>query len=91
MTNDNASREDFLAKVEATKRQFFPESFSDTRYIPNSQENVTASVSGEYANILGMSRGMSRDLQLDVRDRIAALDVYRKALRDVVELGIGEA
>lgn len=91
MTNENANHEDVVAKIEAAKRRFFPETFSDTRYIPNSQEHVSASVADEYAQILGMSRGMSRDQQLDVRDRIAALDVYRKALRDVVELGIGEA
>ena len=87
---DNEAREALIAKIEATNRQFFPENFSDTRYIPNSQNHVAASVADEYANIIGISRGLSRDKQLDVRDRIAALDVYRAALRDFVELGIGE-
>ena len=88
MPDNNEAHGALIAKIEAANRKFFPETYNQTRFMENSANHATSSMSDEYANVIGICRAMSRDKQLEARDRIAAMAVYRQGLRDVIELGI---
>ena len=72
-------------QCEKTNREFFPELYPETRYqISNDSKSVCASEF--FSEIIGLGMTFARDRSNLLSDRIAAMEVARKAANDQLNL-----
>jgi len=82
--------EGFAARIEATNRQFFPENYADLRSENNPTGYESMPAWKIYAEMMSLCVKFYKDKSNSLADRISALDLHRKLLRDTAELAIFE-
>lgn len=80
--NDNQKA--FEERCQKALRLFFPEDYADSRFEVPTEVSAPYAASFLYAEIIGLSLRFARDRKNSVADRIAALEVARKAGLDQI-------
>ena len=84
------SREALEQKVDNANRRFFPEKFADLKHESEPTSYISVPAWKGYANMAGLCMLFYNDKSNSIDERILALDLHRKLLRDSIELGISD-